>query len=238
VTCLAESIESRIDGLADVPGWTPREELIALFCLAYASAGIKGDIVEIGSWCGRSSALLGIAARTTGSSIVHCVDLFPQMEDWHRNGDGSYSISVTIGNQVFRACDEQTVWAEPFEATIAPLYRQRPGILDFFNETIASNGLADTVKAHRGTSATFCAAAPEHFKCRLAFIDGDHGFSAVRDDIRNISRLLVPGGFLCMDDAFCGNPGVDRAIEQEILNSEKYELQQQFTRKLFVARKK
>lgn len=72
---------------------------------------------------------------------------------------------------------------------------------------------------------------------RLAFIDGDHSYEAVCADIRNVERVLVPGGWICFDDAFTVYDGVNRAIDDLIINSGDYELCQQMTRKFFVARR-
>src|SRR4051812_40426002 len=98
------------DVAARVPGWTPVDELFALFCLAYA--GDDGDIIEVGSWCGRAAVVLGLAARLRQGTCVHCIDLFPEEGDWRRNADGSYSIAVQLDGRTYTACEEQTVWAE------------------------------------------------------------------------------------------------------------------------------
>ena len=42
----------------------------------------------------------------------------------------------------------------------------------------------------------------------LIYIDGDHSFEAVSSDIANYAPLVVPGGYLVMDDAACELPGV------------------------------
>jgi len=53
-----------------------------------------------------------------------------------------------------------------------------------------------------------------------------------------MDRYLVPGGWICFDDAFSYYDGVNRAIEDCIINNPGYELCQQMTRKFFIARKK
>src|SRR5438105_1134659 len=96
----ALSLASEIEALvADVPGWSPLDELFTLSLLAYSTAHLPGDLVEVGSWCGRSSVVLGAAARDT-HGLVHCVDLFPERNDWRRNSDGTYSMSVNIDGGV------------------------------------------------------------------------------------------------------------------------------------------
>ncbi len=74
------------EAVRDVPGWSPQEQIFALFNLAYASAPLGGDVLELGSWCGRSAVGLGMAARL-GGGMAHCVDLFPNKDDWYQNSD-------------------------------------------------------------------------------------------------------------------------------------------------------
>lgn len=227
----------RIDEMVrDIPGWSPLDQLVALFHLAHA-AGPDGDIIELGSWCGRSATALGLAARMTGSTLVHAVDIFPEREDWRRNDDGTYSCRVTIDGRPIDAYQTQTVWAEPFLRDIAPLYATAQGTLDIFRAAIARNDLTDIVRPFRGDLTMFANAAPASLRCRLAFIDGDHACDAVAGDIRLIERFLVPGGWICFDDAFSCYEGVDRAIEEHVISSGRYDRFAQLTRKLFVARR-
>jgi hypothetical protein len=79
--------------------------------------------------------------------------------------------------------------------------------------------------------------APSSLRCKLAFIDGDHSYEAVTADIAAVERFLVPGGWICFDDAFSCYEGVDRAISDRIINSGRYDRCQQVTRKFFVARR-
>ncbi|RME55750.1 class I SAM-dependent methyltransferase [Candidatus Parcubacteria bacterium] len=228
----------QIEEIAEsVPGWTPVDQLYALFNLAFLTAGQGGDIVEIGSWCGRSTAVLGLAARLAGGRVF-AIDLFPARDDWQQNPDGTYSFAVETDEGRIAAYQSQTVWPEPFLEDIAPLYEKHDSIRDIFDETIARYRLQKIVLAHRGDSA-FCARlAAEGIQCRMAFIDGDHSYQAVCQDIQNVERILRPGGWICFDDAFSAYEGVNKAIEEHILGSASYDLCQQLTRKFFVARRK
>lgn len=234
------AIDQTISDLVEpVSGWSPLDQLQALFQLAYFNANLPGHIVEIGSWCGRSALVFGLAAHLTGDDThVHCIDLFPEKDDWHQNEDGSYSFKVTIGNQVHQSYHEQTVWQAPFESDIAPIYRHNDSILAMFKQNIAAHPFANRVKPFRGDSTSFVQELPPDFRCKLVFIDGHHSYEAVGRDIQNLERYLLPGGWFCFDDAFSSYEGVNRAIETHILANPNYEQGQQLTRKLFVARKK
>lgn len=221
----------------NVPGWTPLDELLALFSIALSSSHLEGDIVEIGSWCGRSAVALGLAARVTGHTRLHCIDLFPERDDWKRNADGSYSMTVRIGDIELGAYNTQTVWREPFERYIAPLYQRHRSILDIFLETIAAYDLGDVVRYYRGSSDVLLSQPNVARRCRLAFIDGDHGYDAVRRDIASVEQILLPGGWICFDDAFTTYEGVDRAVRHAVVENSSYDLKLQVSRKLFIARR-
>jgi len=221
----------------EIHGWSPVDQLYTLFNMAYFTAGLEGDIVEIGCWCGRSTSVLGTAARLIGNTKVHCVDLFPGKHDWKRNPDGSHSLEVEIKGKTCSGYKTQTVWKEPYERDIAPLYEKHDSVLDAFRETIRKCRLEDLVIAHRGDSSLFVQSASETFRCKLAFIDGDHDYESVCCDIRNLEKFLVPGGWMCFDDAFSSYDGVSQAIRDCILDNSGFYLGQQMTRKCFVARK-
>lgn len=222
----------------DVQGWTPLDQLHTLFTLILASAHLAGEIVEIGSWCGRSTVALGLAAKLTGVKKVNCIDLFPEREDWIEGRDGTRWFEVKLGNDTVVAYKNQPVWKEPYERDIAPLYKSHNSIYDVFQQTIARSGLTDVVKPFRGTSTMFFRSVPRDFRCKLAFIDSDHSYGAVSGDIRNIESFLVGGGWICFDDAFSHYEGVNRAITDLVIESGNYDICQQMTRKLFVARKR
>ena len=82
----------------EIPGFTPVDQLIALHTLAVTTSSLDGDIVEIGSWCGRSTCVLANAVKQS-NGVVHAVDLFPDKKDWFQNDDGSYSFSVLEGKK-------------------------------------------------------------------------------------------------------------------------------------------
>lgn len=232
-TPIAAQIEQAVQ---EIPGWSPLDQLLCLFTIAHASNHVPGDILELGSWCGRSAVALGLAARLTGNTRVHCIDLFPEKNDWFRNQDGSYSFAVTLGDRTLKAYAEQTVWAEPFERDIAPVYERFPGgVLEAFDAAITRNDLTSHVLPMKGDMVSFASRVADDFKLRMAFIDGDHSYAAVARDIAYVERFLSPGGWICFDDAFSSYVGVNEAIEKHIIGSGRYCQYQQLTRKFFVA---
>jgi len=221
----------------EVPGWSPHDQLLALYSLAVGTSNVEGDIFELGSWCGRSAVALGIAAKVIGCK-THCVDLFPTRQDWSQNADGTYSMRVSLPEGVIGAYQTQTVWKEPFERDIEPVYKRYGGILDAFNDTVTEFGVRDYVHDYRGTSSLLLHTPLADRRFRLAFVDGDHGYDAVCEDIERVSNRLSPGGWICFDDAFTSYDGVDQAIRDQILAKPAFDCCNQMTRKMFVARKR
>lgn len=225
------------DAVKDVPGWSPLDQLYSLFNLTLMGEA-SGDIIELGSWCGRSAVALGMGAKLLGNVRVHCIDLFPAKDDWRKNPDGTYSFSSIINGKSYGAYEEQTVWAEPFEKDIAPIYERYDSVYDVFLETMQKRDLDQIVIPFRGDLELFVQSVPKDFECKLAFIDGDHSYDAVRRDIELVSEMLSPGGWMCFDDAFSSYAGVNQAIEDCIIANPDFDRCQQLTRKFFVARKK
>jgi len=226
------------EGLKDIPGWSPVDQLYTLFTLTSTTAGLQGDILEIGSWCGRSAVVLGTAAKFIGCGRVHCVDLFPEKNDWHQNAEGKWWFEVNLGDKNIAAYKSCYMWDEAYRRDVEPLYRSHNGILDIFNENIRRHELSDIVRPFRGDTSQFGRSLPKDFQCRLAFVDGDHGYDEVCQDIEIVEKHLVAGGWICFDDAFTVYDGVSRAIEDRVIKNPAFELAQQMTRKCFIARRK
>lgn len=224
--------------VSDIPGWTPIDQLYTLFLLSYSiDSSIKGNIIEIGSWCGRSSVVLGTAVKLSNVGKMICVDLFPDKSDWYENLDGTYSFKVKIGDKVYGGYESQTAWTEPFKNSILPVYEKNESLISIFNDSIKRNKLNDIIIPYKGDSSILSNKLNKDFKCKFAFIDGDHSYEAVVKDIYNVEKYLIPGAWVCFDDAFSSYEGVNEAIQEKIINSGLYENCQQLTRKLFAARR-
>jgi hypothetical protein len=233
-----KNIIDMIDELVrDIPGWSPPDQLFALYMLALSTAPLKGDIWEIGSWCGRTSVVLASSILGTGKGKLHCIDLFPDRDDWYQNKDGTYSFSVNINGKTYKSYQEKTVWKEPYERDILPVYEKYgPNLENIFINFVKTKGCAGIVRHYRGIAPEYAKGA--HRGIRLAFIDGDHSYEGVCNDIAAVEKHIIPGGWIAFDDAFSCYEGVNRAIEERIINGGRYECGQLLTRKCFAARRK
>jgi hypothetical protein len=236
---ISDPVANRIAELVKgISGWTPADELLALHALALATSSVGGDVLEVGSWCGRSASVLGHAVKLTGVGHVWAVDLFPDIEDWNENPDGTYSLAVRVNNILVKSFVSNPLWQDPFRAVVAPVYSDSANLLQLFERNIALQGLSNWVTAFKGTVGMFVAGRSPDLRIRLAFVDGDHDYEAVSRDIAAIETVLVGGGWIAFDDAFGAYAGVTRAVQYHIIDSGRYELAHQLCRKLFIARRK
>lgn len=217
------------DVVGSVPGWTPPDQLLALYTLAIGTAPLKGDFFEVGSWCGRSTVVLAKAAQQIGCT-VQCVDLFPSKDDWKQNSDGTWSFYA----EDTLAYGEQTVWDEPFQRDIAPIYKKHNSVLDVFLKSLKEFGVENDVRFFKGTTTKFSAVCGDA-RYRLAFIDGDHSEFAVKNDIDFVRGHLTSYGLICFDDAFSSYVGVNDAITKNIFSDDHCVYSQQLTRKFHAA---
>jgi len=218
-----KNVVGMIEAAMLIPGWTPADELLALYALALGTSSLPGDVVEIGSWCGRSSVVLAEATQHS-HAVLYCVDLWPERQDWYQNTDGSWSFKA-VGQQGY---GQQTVWNEPFVRDIEPVYR-RGFLIAQFHANVAPYSHVGVL---RGTSSAVYTQS-----VRLAFLDGDHGYDAVMNDVHALSWRIVKGGWLCFDDAHSGYEGVDRAIAK-LAEDSTFGHGVQLTRKLWAVQKR
>jgi predicted O-methyltransferase YrrM len=57
-----------------IPGMVPLRRCVHLYLLAFG--GVRGDVIEIGSWQGRSTAFLAQACADSENGKVHAIDTF------------------------------------------------------------------------------------------------------------------------------------------------------------------
>jgi len=214
--------------IGEIPGFTPVDELLSLHSLVIASSCIGGDILEIGSWCGRSTVVMAHALSICGEGKLISVDLFPNKNDWIQNDDKSWSFYTENGI----AYHDQTVWDAPYQREIAPLYENNESILDIFLSNINKYKFNDIVHFHKGTVNNL--ETNNYF--RLCFIDGDHSYNSVYNDINYCVNHMPYGGFICFDDAFSSYDGVDSAIKDNLLINKRMVFHQQLTRKFHIVK--
>jgi MMP 1-O-methyltransferase len=163
----------RLDIARRATGFMPDDEGLALHAAGRVAAG-AGPLLEIGSWCGKSSVYLGDAAEHAGT-VLFCVD-------HHRGSE-----------------ENQAGW-EHHDPTLVDPRTGRIDTLPHFRRTIEDAGLEDTVVAVVGESTVI--AAHWHPRLGMVFIDGGHGHAPAHADYDAWAPMIAPGGLLAIHDVF------------------------------------
>jgi hypothetical protein len=164
----------RLFALAEqVQGFMPSDEGKALYDAAvrYLDGGVG---VEIGTYCGKSTLLLGAAAELT-ASVLYTID--------HHHGSEEH----------------QAGW----EFHDASLVDEVTGLFDTlptFRHTLDAAGLDDHVVAIVGKSPVV--AQGWGSPLRFLFIDGGHTEAAAARDFDGWAKWVVTGGGLVIHDVF------------------------------------
>ncbi len=171
-------------------GFMPPHEGDALYAAALAAAAaVPGaPLVEIGTYCGRSTIWLGAAARDAGTVLFTV--------DHHRGSE-----------------ENQAGW-EFHDESLVDGRTGRMDTLPVFRRTIEAAGLEDVVVAVVGPSPVVA----RHWTtpAALVFIDGGHGVEPARADYEGWSVVVAPGGRLAIHDVFADPADGGRPPYEEI----------------------
>jgi len=152
----------------------PRHEGLALYAAAADAARTGLPLLEVGTYCGRSTLLLADAARAAGTIVVTV--------DHHRGSE-----------------EQQPGW----EYHDPELMDPEAGAMDtlpVFRRTLRAAGLEEQVIAVVGRSPRV--AAVWGGELGLVFIDGGHTDEHASADYEGWAPRVAPGGLLVIHDVF------------------------------------
>ncbi|MFK0266099.1 class I SAM-dependent methyltransferase [Streptomyces angustmyceticus] len=155
-------------------GFMPVDEGLALYAAAAGAATLGLPLVEVGTYCGRSTILLADAARAAGVMAVTV--------DHHRGSE-----------------EQQPGW-EYHDPTVVDPEVGRMDTLPTFRRTLHAAGLEDQVIALVGRSPQ--AAKVWQAPVGLVFIDGGHTDEHATADYEGWAPHIAPGGLLVIHDVF------------------------------------
>ena len=156
-----------------VKGFLPKNEAAALYDAAVA-VEVDGPLLEVGSYCGKSSVYLGYAAQSIGR-VLYALD--------HHQGSE----------------ENQAGW----EHHDPELIDKQKGVMDtlpYFRDAIFAAGLEHVVIALVGHSGVIARnwTTPLSF----LFIDGGHGEEPAKADFNGWVPKVKEGGTLAIHDVF------------------------------------
>ncbi|MFT4823960.1 MAG: putative O-methyltransferase YrrM [Halioglobus sp.] len=157
----------------ELKGFLADDEAGALYQQALQSTQL-GPVLEIGSYCGKSTIYLGLAAAQNNSTVF-ALD--------HHRGSEEHQLG-----EFFHDPD---------------LYDQGAGLMDTFKEfrrNIRSAGLDETVVPI--VAGSDAAARDWHTPLGMVFIDGGHSLDAALSDYRCWTGHVKRGGVLAIHDIY------------------------------------
>jgi predicted O-methyltransferase YrrM len=154
-------------------GFMADDEATRLYELAREAAS-RGPCLEIGSYCGRSAAYLGLGCQEAGG-ILFSID--------HHQGS-----------------EEQQPGGEYYDPELFDPATGRIDTFPLFRKTLRELSLDDTVVPI--VSRSDVAARFWRTPLSLIFIDGGHAFETVFTDYNCWTSYLLAGGYLIIHDVF------------------------------------
>jgi predicted O-methyltransferase YrrM len=168
-TCLPNA---RAAVFAKTKGFMPSNEADALHAAALASP--SGVWLEIGTYCGKSTVVLGDAAQRTGTHLVTL--------DHHRGSE-----------------ENQPGW-EWHDATLVDPFVDKLDTLPSLRRTLHAAGLESTVDVL--VSSTQAVSHWWNSQLSLLFLDGNHTEAVAQHDYAAFAPHLAPTGSLIVHDVF------------------------------------
>lgn len=164
------NIELPID-ISQVKGFLADDEAQALYQYAQQCTG---PLLEVGSYCGKSTIYLGTAAKQNNNTVFAV--------DHHRGSEEHQQGEEYHDPELF---DESEALFNSFKN---------------FRHNMRQAQLEDTVIPIVAPSTV--AARQWHTPLDLVFIDGGHSFEAAHNDYRSWASHVRTGGILCIHDLF------------------------------------
>ncbi|MZE79455.1 class I SAM-dependent methyltransferase [Streptomyces sp. SID5475] len=152
----------------------PADEGLALYAAAVEAAGLGLPLLEVGTYCGRSTILLAAAARGAGT------------------------VAVTVDHH--RGSEEQQPGWEYHDAGLVDPEVGRMDTLPVFRRTLHAAGLEEHVVAIVGRSPQVARVWGRPLG--LVFVDGGHTDEHATADYEGWTPHLAPGGLLLIHDVF------------------------------------
>ncbi|MYU16049.1 class I SAM-dependent methyltransferase [Streptomyces sp. SID8361] len=163
-----------LDAFEGAKGFMPLDEGLALYAAALRAGALGLPLVEVGTYCGRSTILLADAARAAGT------------------------VAVTVDHH--RGSEEQQPGWEYHDPDVVDPEVGRMDTLPTFRRTLHQAGLEDHVIAVVGRSPQVAAVWGR--PVGLVFIDGGHTDEHASADYEGWAPHLAPGGLLVIHDVF------------------------------------
>ena len=161
------------DNIDDIKGFLARDEAEALYRSA-AEALARGPVLEIGSYCGKSTIYLGLAAREHDGTVYAL--------DHHRGSEEHQPGEMFHDPDLYDATNDGIDSFSEFRRNL-----RRAGVEDRVVPIVA--GSTEAARDWRTPLG-------------MVFIDGGHSLEAALEDYRCWASHIVRGGILAIHDVY------------------------------------
>ncbi|MFC5475985.1 class I SAM-dependent methyltransferase [Paraherbaspirillum soli] len=168
-----------------IPGMCDHEKFCVLCEIARRSPA--GDIVEIGSWWGKSAFILARLARCYGIGKLLCVDPWSNAHLVQNDAQG-------MVDKVSAQVDAEEALAV-FEMNLLPYNADHVNYL-----RMPSTDGAQHYRAQREVTTAAFGTTRYAGQIAILHIDGNHSYAAAKADIEAWSGLVMAGGWIIVDD--------------------------------------
>lgn len=168
-----------------IPGMCDHEKTFALYEIARRSPA--GDVVEIGSWWGKSAFVLSRLARCYEIGNLLCVD--------------PWSNEHLVQNDALGLVDAESARVDADEALAVFEMNLLPYSANHINylRMPSTDGASHYLEHRSATTASF-GTTNYHGRIALLHIDGNHSYAAAKADISSWSGSVMDGGWIIIDD--------------------------------------
>lgn len=168
-----------------IPGMCDHEKFRALYEIFRLSP--PGDVVEIGSWCGKSAFIIANLAKKYQIGNVLCVDPWSSKNEYMKHEDQGGAINDVD----FKAEDSLVV----FQMNLALFF---DGVLNYLR--LPSKEGATHFRQKKNVRNEFFGETAYQGRISVLHIDGNHDYANVKEDVLSWVDMVLPGGWVIFDD--------------------------------------
>lgn len=166
-----------------IPGMCDHEKIRAL-CEIFRYS-LKGDVVEIGSWWGKSAYVLSQLADYYAVGKLLCIDPWSNEHIIQNDAEGLVDSIDVNANEALTV----------FQMNLLPYGR---GSVNYLREP--SVDAAATFRKDRSVATEVFGKTNYTGKISVLHIDGNHSFDNVLADVNAWADLVISGGWIILDD--------------------------------------
>lgn len=194
-----------------IPGMCDDHKFQALLEIGRYSP--KGDIVEIGSWWGKSAFILARLAQCFDIGKLLCID------PWENSLLLQGEQFVDSGSAQVDAEEAMTV----FQIGLLPFNANHINYL-----RMTSVEAAAYYKSHRSVSTQAFGHTEYSGQISILHVDGNHAYEAAKADIESWKIFVMAGGWIIIDDYVWPYGDGPKRAGDEFLNSHRFEVSTAF----------